>query len=156
MLKIVPIVLSVAVMLGFVAPECEAQAASQVRALLPGARVRLEWSLPQTRQSLGTAVEVGSTGFLFQPASGESPRQVQFSDLNRLEVSTGRKSNWRFGLLIGLIGGAVAGYVIVPDRPGDIDPRPFGVAAGGLAGGIVGLVIGSAVTSERWAAVAAR
>lgn len=155
MFRIATIALSALVVLAFDTAPCAAQVATQVRTLVPGAKVRLEWRPPIGERSLGTALEVGSTGFYFQPASGGSARQVQFSALNSLEVSAGRKSEWSTGLVVGLISGAVVGYFVAPDE-GDLDPRPFGAVAGGLVGGFVGFVIGAGVASERWAMIPLR
>lgn len=156
MFKLAAIALTAMVLLAFATPPCQAQATSQMGALVPGAKLRLAWAPSTIGRTVGTATEVTSTGFVFQSVTGDSARQVAFSALGGLEVSSGRKSNWGKGALIGLIGGAVIGYVATPRGNSDIDARPLVALAGGLGGSLLGFLVGASVTSERWTAVPMR
>lgn len=141
-------------LLALPAAECVAQADARVRSLSPGARARIELPLPSAERSVGTASEANSAGFLFQPAKSSTSRQVQFSDLKSLEVSTGTKRHWIAGLLIGAVGGAVLGYAVGgPDGRSDLDPRPFVAVAFGVLGGLGGTIAGGLTKTDRWTTV---
>jgi hypothetical protein len=85
---------------------------------------------------------------------------ISLTDVTRLEVSQGRKSNALKGLLIGsLVGvpiGAVLGFV-ESESSGEplctgstVACAAVGAAAVGVVGGLVGLGIGAVSKSERW------
>ena len=137
--------LAVVVFLGLPAVECVGQIDSKVQALSPGTRVRFELPLPSVGRSVGIASETGDAGFRFQPGNGGPIRQIQFSDLKSLEVSTGKNHHFGAGFLIGLVGGAAGGYVFGRGY----DQRDYGVAILGVLGGLVGAVAGGQVTTDR-------
>ena len=149
MSKTVVVGLTVAVLFGLPVAECVAQNDSTVRTLAQGARVRIEWSQPPGWH-LGTAVEVGSAGFLFRPNGPGANRQIEFSALKNLQVSTGTHSRWGRGLLIGLVGGAVLGYALGSSAKSDIDWSGYAAAFCGIGGGVFGTIFGVAFEAEDW------
>ncbi|MEX2282452.1 MAG: hypothetical protein WEE89_08205 [Gemmatimonadota bacterium] len=126
-----------------------AQVDSKVQALSPGSKVRLELPLTSVGRSVGTASEASATGFLFQPAKSSTSQQVQFSDLKSLEVSTGTNQHFGAGFLIGLVGGALGGYVSGSRSA----MRDYGVAVFGVLGGLVGAIIGGQVKTDHWVTI---
>jgi hypothetical protein len=155
MSKTVVVGLTVAVLFGLPVAECVAQNDSTVRTLAQGARVRIEWSQPPGWH-LGTAVEVGSAGFLFRPNGPGANRQIEFSALKNLQVSTGTHSRWGRGLLIGLVGGAGLGYVLGSTGKTDVDFSGYIAVLGGIAGGVFGTLFGVAFEAEDWVKVPIR
>ena len=125
-----------------------------------GSRIRVTAPTVGADKLAGECVEVDATRLRVQAEEQASPMTISLTDVTRLEVSQGRKSNALKGLLIGSIVGVPAGAVLVllwttrgSDNP--CSDYPAACAAGGAAvvgvtGALVGLGIGALSKSERW------
>ncbi len=126
-----------------------------------GSRIRVTAPTVGADKLVGMCVEVDATRLRIQAGERVPPRAISLTDVTRLEVSQGRKSNALKGLLIGgLVGtpiGAAVGGVVGSIAHG-LDEAHASMAAYvatgalvfGAAGGLVGLGIGALSSSERW------
>jgi len=88
--------------------------------------------------------------------AGRDTVKVPLSAINTIDVSVGRKNNWRNGLLIGLASGVVLGLTAPVDKQncGDTSQnfcsRGEPLAAGTVLLGGVGVIIGAFKKTDRW------
>jgi hypothetical protein len=143
---------------------------------LPAAGARVRVSAAPLPPVVGTVLAYRGDTLLVRRLTGgaEDTTRVRLGDVQRLEVSVGKRRRRRAGALLGLAGGGAAGAVVgavtYADQPSrctqngsavpcvvDLDfGRGFSAAAGGVLGAAAGLVIGLAVGArqvDRWAAV---
>lgn len=134
---------------------CPAKALSEAaEEIAPGTRVRISASQLGAEPVVGTLLGVGPETLSLERAGHEGPEVIARSDVGRLEISRGRKSQAGRGALVGLAAGAAATMLLTfgdysSDVHGDLNLLAIGaaLAAGGAA---VGGAIGSAHKTEHW------
>jgi hypothetical protein len=127
-----------------------------------GSRIRVTAPTVGADELVGMCVEVDATRLRVQAEEQASPLTISLTDVTRLEVSQGRKSNALAGLGIGFLGGAAIGAVL-GSAAGREEGGPetlctgdktecavFGAAVGGVAFGAIGAGIGALAKTERW------
>ncbi|MDE2752484.1 MAG: hypothetical protein OXI83_07920 [Gemmatimonadota bacterium] len=136
-------------------------------------------SLPLSAQNIGDRIRVTTPGAVavgdvtmvdnqsFRMRDGEILRSFTYREIARLELSTGRQSQWRTGLLYGGGAGVGAGLLYGALVSGTCDALTLGgasqecaeagaevaVVAGlvwGAAGGLLGTGVGALVRRELW------
>ena len=129
---------------------------AQEPSIEPGARVRIKASSLFPQPIVGMLESVHDSTLVFR--SGQTaPLEIRFSQIERLEVSQGKKSNAGTGALVGgLIGtvvGAVVGLVIRQgaDVQADLPVITGAIGAGG--GVLLGTIVGATNQSDRWVEV---
>jgi hypothetical protein len=134
--------------------------AAQQPALEAGTRVRIH-TAGATTPLTGTVAyrDPGRVAVLRAPADTAF---VPFTAITRVEVSTGRRSNFgagaKWGALVGAGAGALLGLAAMSEDGFfeiGAEAVPIGALAGGFLGGAVGGLLGALTTSERWAPGAA-
>ncbi len=112
---------------------------------LVGTKVRLQAPTVARRPIEGTVMEIEGQSLLV--SSGGIAVTVPRQAIERLEVSTGRRSQWLKGMAMGaVIGGSFGAYC------GDCD-QAVSHAAGLLGGAVGGMLIGGLVHGDRWSTV---
>jgi hypothetical protein len=120
------------------------------------ARIRLIPSDPSWTPMTGTLVAFGADTIHLVLDGNSDTVRVLAVDVDHVERSTGRRSSFVRGMLIGaLIGGAAgggAGYAV--SSPGGSEPAPYmvpaGIGVGALVGGVIGGLRGASAHRERW------
>lgn len=146
--------------------------------LAPGSRVRITAPSLGLDRSVAVLRETRSGAFLVELPDQEGLRRVEYSGLEALDVSTGRKSRKRRGAMIGTLVGVAAGGIWAlgaeddPPCPAShpveafasaLFCEPFRLSAGDKAaarllggaglGALTGLIIGHFVKSDVWTPV---
>jgi hypothetical protein len=129
---------------------------AQEPSIEPGARVRIKASSVFPQPIVGTLESVHDSTLVFR--SGQTaPLEIRFSQIERLEVSQGKKSNAGTGALVGgLIGTAVGAVVGLVFAQGTDMPEGLPVmigAAGAGSGVLLGALVGASDQSDRWVEV---
>lgn len=134
----------------------------------PGTRVRVQAPPSQTKWVRGTVSAWADGSLVLQPEDPQdaSPLTLAWDQITRLEVHRGRKSAAGKGALIGLVGGAVAGFGLaliacegwtedcIDYGVGTIAIAVLTVPVGAAGGAAIGAVIGRIVGTDRWVRVA--
>lgn len=137
----------------------------------PGSRVRLTASAPpatlkesahamgrEAKPLIGVLVTADAEALTVKLDGGEGQQRIPRSSIRTLELSTGKRSAWRTGALVGAAFGAVLIYTEDPcpeleaDCPlnAHVSERLAGAAVGALAYGLAGAGIGSFFKTDRW------
>jgi hypothetical protein len=121
--------------------------------LSAGTRVRVHTRVQG--KVIGHLVRVTTDSIVFRSANeADAELALPAAAVNRLDLSTGRRSRKGRGALIGLVVGTVGGYLVLLRLCSDacIGAWPLlGVpVAGALVGAGMGATIGSGVRTERW------
>ena len=134
--------------------------AQQVPPIETGSRIRVTAPALGVDKLVGTSVEADATRIRVQADDQAAPMTISLTDVTRLEVSQGRKSNALKGLGIGALIGAPIGAVLgvlASEGSGEnlctgttVACAAVGAAAVGVAGALVGLGVGALIKSERW------
>ncbi len=130
--------------------------AQQAPPIETGSRIRVTAPALGFDKLVGTSVEADATRIRVQVDDQAAPMTISLTDVTRLEVSQGRKSNAVKGLLIGsIVGVPIGGLVAMQFDEEGGDPGPgeyflFGAVVGGAAFGAIGAGIGALVKTERW------
>ena len=129
---------------------------AQEPSIEPGTRVRIKASSIFPQPIVGTLESVHDSILVFR--SGQTaPLEIRLSQIERLEVSQGKKSNAGTGALVGgLIGtavGVVVGLIIKEgaDVQADLPVITGAIGAGG--GVLIGTLAGASDQSDRWVEV---
>jgi len=121
-----------------------------------GSRIRVTAPALGVDKLVGTSVEVDATRIRVQADDQAAAMTISLTEVTRLEVSQGRKSNALAGLGIGFLGGAAIGGLVAmqfDEEGGDSSQGQyflFGAVVGGAAFGAIGAGIGALVKTERW------
>jgi hypothetical protein len=141
-------------------------AAGQSPPVAVGARIRVTAPASALEKRVMTVTDVRGDSIVVDV--GGSSHTLWLSDLTKLEVSSGTRTNAArgagFGLLMGVVAGAVIGLATyqecVPEGFMDCFMEGPGFSAvggalvGGAAGAVIGGVVGSRQRSDRWSSVA--
>ena len=125
-----------------------------------GARVRLMTpTLTQTPHLFGRITAVDSTGVTIHTDKGEDTR-LPTAFITQIAVSSGitrRRVSLERGTFAGLLIGALAGRLAVPEHRDNGRPTGLQFAVrGGLIGAVAGAIFGAVNRPERWDTVALR
>ena len=129
---------------------------AQEPSIEPGARVRIKASSISPQPIVGTLESVHDSTLVLR--SGQvAPLEIRLSQIERLEVSQGKKSNAGTGALVGGLIGTVAGVVVgLVFSQGSDAPEglPVTIGAAGAGGGVlIGTLAGAMDQSDRWVEV---
>ena len=135
--------------------------AQQAPPIETGSRIRVTAPTVGADKLAGVCVEADATRIRVQVDDQAAPMTISLTDVTRLEVSQGRKSNALKGLLIGSIVGVSTGAILglaaslteSSENPCEGNAPACaagGAAAFGVTGALVGLGIGALTKSERW------
>lgn len=119
---------------------------------LVGQRVRVS-TASREKQSVGTLTGMDRIRLVVSDENGV-PTSIPRTDVTRLEVSDGKRSNAGKGALVGALIGIGLGLTYVADNCSE----GCGNVAGGLLtlgamGGAIGAAIGAPIRTERWRSV---
>jgi hypothetical protein len=120
-----------------------------------GERVRVTRSAPAGAPLVGTLVGLDAEAVVVKPFPDAAPVRIAVSEVERFEVSRGRRPQPLQGALIGAAIGTMPGLALTfGDYSSDVHgsgPDPLAVAAvGAAAGAALGAVVGWALKSEEW------
>jgi hypothetical protein len=132
--------------------------AQQAPPIETDSRIRVTAPTAGADKLAGVCVEVDATRLRVQAEEQVSPLTISLTDVTRLEVSQGRKSNTLKGLGFGALGGAVIGAVAGVIVEASCTYECWGTAATALigagvfsvTGAVIGIVAGTLIKSERW------
>ncbi len=137
---------------------------AQERSIEPGARVRIKAPTLSKRPIVGTFEGVRDSILLVRGNRATTATEIRLGQIERLDVSQGKKSNAGAGALAGLLSGAAlgAGFGLVAcgsgsgceDFGGTGTIALFTGAIGAGGGLLLGVIIGAATQSDRWEEVA--
>jgi hypothetical protein len=123
----------------------------------PGDRVRLHYGADGKQQVEGSWIGVNDGAVRVLVKGRADTAQIALTEVASLERSTGQRSHWGTGLVVGLLGGALVGGAI-GTLAGHDDPdfmaihQMFGAGVGAAVGGLLGAAVGSSIKSDRWEA----
>jgi len=160
-----PVFAQVATAPAATAPRVAASPAAGAPAI--GTRTRITSPALGPGRRVATVVGYRGDTLVLRPEGTRDSVGVPLTDVTRLDVSLGRQTHVRKGLLVGLLGGAavgaVAAYAAYDEHPceanqliclGPMYSRGqetlLGGALGGLLGAAVGGVAGAIWRTERW------
>ena len=139
-----------------VATPLAADETSRLGPVMSGSRVRIHAPTAIAKPLQGHVIEVTDRAIVI--LTGSSTLQVPRDAVTRLEVATGRRSNWKKGALAGLLlYGVMSPLIVELDRgstreaggdcgSGECVGYPEVIAGGAL----IGAVVGHFVKSDRW------
>jgi hypothetical protein len=133
-----------------------AVASQEPRAINPGDRVRVTAPSVSGGRFAGTVLTVDPDSLVVQ--TGTETRRLPRASIERLDLSSGRKSHTLLGAGVGFLVGAAVGGGLVASDPTSCDEVhaaciAVGAAVLGAGGGLVGALTGALVRTERWAEV---
>lgn len=125
--------------------------------LVPGSRVRI--TTTTVGEPLKGTILSRDDEALTLMIEGRGPLRLALPTLTAVEISAGRKTTIRKGLLIGLAIGVASAFAFPVDgdycgggRSGDYYcSRGDAVATGAFSGAVTGAIVGLIVKSDRWA-----
>jgi hypothetical protein len=126
----------------------------------PGQRVRFE-TLTQPRRT-ATVVDTEADAIVVSLRGGREIVRVPLADVQRLEVSAGRRTHASQGALLGTIAGGVLGGLAGASgcfQAEDCDGGTFaaiGAVIGGTLSGLLGAGVGALCQTEKWERVDTR
>jgi hypothetical protein len=119
-----------------------------------GQRVRITTSA-ESKPIVGVLRQVDDRQLVIDDGKG-SLTSVPTTDVRKIQVSTGRRSNVKRGFIIGALLGAALGIAAIEGTCGDgIECTNTGGALAGLSvvGGAAGALVGAPIRTERWRSV---
>jgi len=125
----------------------------------PGAEVRISKSVGRSHFERATIVRVDQDSLRVHFRQADAVSVIAWNQVSRMDVSTGRHSNFWKGLGIGLLAGAATGALIGSSSASGNDgytPSAVGAmdAIGvGVLGASVGAVLGIVLRTETWTPV---
>jgi hypothetical protein len=135
--------------------------ATLVTAITPGTKVRVRFDCSRTAPTESCHTATGTVTTLLADTltfnTGSAERFVTPATLRELGVHDGRGRRTFLGLVVGVAGGAIAGYAImaianggncVDDYEGNL--CLYGAGAGAAGGALLGAGIGSLIRYDRW------
>lgn len=150
-------------------PSTEARVAAAPAVWTPAIGMRTRVTSPALGPGRSVARVLGyrADTLMLRPDGTQDSVAVPFAQVTRLDVSRGRKTNVRKGLLIGLLGGATLGavsayaayeedsceanqFICIGDMFSRSEETLMGGAVVGLLGAAVGGVVGAIWRTERW------
>jgi hypothetical protein len=146
-----------ALLLALLAPVAQAQDGDASATPLVGSRIRFSADGLSGPPVQGRILAEDGEAWTIE-VDGKLPLRVQRDAIRELEVSTGRRRQWRKGLLVGAAVGAVMLAVVGDDTPecrdqGQCYTRGHMAGVGVLGGAVWGLGIGALVRSDQWSRV---
>ena len=113
---------------------------------------------------VGTLVALDGDSLRVQRAADGTVVAIGQHDVTRLQIRSGRHSNWRLGAFIGCLIGGASGGIIGHSHGGAHDflalsaedKAILGGLAGAAGGVLVGGIIGAATHSDSWVAMPVR
>ena len=134
--------------------ELSAQVRADSAALAAGARVRITRASGEPSRFTGTLVEAVGDTLRVQP-DGLTSQAFPKRDVVRVEISQGRKSQWRLGAVAGVLLGTGIAVALVQGKTydlGDSTPEVLYLAVPAI-GGVVGGAVGASIHTEQWQTV---
>jgi hypothetical protein len=129
-------------------------AAQQADDLAAGVRVRVD------ERFVGTVFDLSRDTLVVHGADDDSSDVwwVSVDDIEKLEVSRGRKSNWKTGMWVGTLGGGAIGLLAGAAACEDSlfskgECVAMSATAGMLVGIPLGTLLGALIKTERWVQV---
>ena len=133
-----------------------ALSASDTTFVSQGARVKVFPSMAGANPVTGEVAKLSYDTLVIVPEGNGSALTFYRSDLRKIEVSQGKKSNVGKGAWIGAAAGAVSGFIIgyaagPYENCAKAGCGAVTAALFGAGGALVGVGVGAATSGERWA-----
>jgi hypothetical protein len=129
-------------------------------AISPGTEVRISKSVDGKHFQRATIIKTDRDSLRVDFPRSDAVSAIAWNQVSRMEVRTGRHSNFWKGLGIGLLAGAATGALIgSSSASGNDGETPSAVGALGAIGGAIfgastGALLGIVLRTERWRPVA--